>query len=405
MTQQQIATDLFECARKLGNSHDKNSNFIKLPTIINNLAQDIAALKYKPSGFRVFIVVDPKLREIFAPAFRDRLAQQWLVSLIEPAIDKQFIDDSFANRKGKGTHAAIKRAQYFMRKKNNTHYCQIDIQSFFPTIDRRVLIELWKRWLSKLSYDKETLLQIDYVATQIIMQSPINPRPIVSGRRELLSCIPPHKSLFYAKEGVGLPIGSLTSQFFSNLYLNELDQFAKHTLKIKNYLRYVDDIMILGNDPKELICQKNKIDEFLRNRLCLSLHPHKTILQRVNQGANFLGAIVFPHHTYVRERQVRSFKAKVDFFNQLLESSALPFRNAPTGGSWGKCVSEGKCRILSTAAIKQKTLSTLNSYYGLFAHAKSYRLRKKLFFSMGKVGDEIIPANIDFTHFCCVKAV
>jgi len=224
---------------------------MQLPTIVNELVEDIATLKYKPSGFRVFVVVDPKLREIFAPAFRDRLAQQWLVSLIEPDIDKQFIDDSFANRKEKGTHVAIKRVQYFMRKKNNTHYCRIDVQSFFPTIDRRVLFELWKKWLSKLSYDKETLLQIDHVATGIIRQSPIDPKPVVSGRRELLSSIPLHKSLFYAKEGVGLPIGSLSSQFFSNLYLNELDQYAKHTLKIKSYLRYVDDVMILGNDPKE----------------------------------------------------------------------------------------------------------------------------------------------------------
>jgi len=404
MTRQQIAAELFECARKLGNSSDKKKNFMQLPTIVNELAEDIATLKYKPSGFRVFVVVDPKLREIFAPAFRDRLAQQWLVSLIEPAIDKQFIDDSFANRKGKGTHAAIKRAQYFMRKKNNTHYCQIDVQSFFPTIDRRVLFELWKKWLSKLSYDKETLLQIDHVATGIIRQSPIDPKPVVSGRRELLSSIPLHKSLFYAKEGVGLPIGSLSSQFFSNLYLNELDQYAKHTLKIKSYLRYVDDVMILGNDPKELICQKNEIDLFLRKNLKLSLHPNKTILQRVTQGANFLGAIVFPYHTYVRERQVRSFKAKVDFFNRLLDPLKPPFRNAPTGGSWGKCVNQKECYNLSDVVKKRKIISTLNSYYGLFAHSKSYRLRKKLFYSMGRLGNKIIPANMDFTHFCCFKA-
>ena len=122
MTQQQIATELFESARKLGNSNDKRSNFIKLPTIINSLSKDIATLKYKPSGFHVFVVLDPKLREIFAPSFRDRLAQQWLISLIEPTIDKQFIDDNFANRKRKGTHAAIKRAQHFMRKKDNTFF-------------------------------------------------------------------------------------------------------------------------------------------------------------------------------------------------------------------------------------------------------------------------------------------
>ena len=279
MTQKQIAEKLFECARKLGNSQDKKINFVKLPSIINSLAKDITLKSYNPGRFHVFIVLDPKLREIFAPAFRDRLAQQWLISLIEPTINKQFIDDNFANRKQKGTHAAIKRAQHFMRKKDNTYYCQIDIQSFFPSIDRIILLSIWEKWFLKLRYDSQTLLQIDYVAKQIIMQSPIVPYPIVSGKAELLSAIPKNKSLFYAKESIGLPIGSLSSQFFSNLYLNELDQYVKHKLKIKSYLRYVDDMMILGKDKKELICKKNEIDLFLHKNLHLSLHPNKTVLQ------------------------------------------------------------------------------------------------------------------------------
>jgi len=393
MTQLQIAEELYGCARKLGNSRDKKNNLIKLPSIINDLARDIAVSKYKPSGFRVFVVVDPKLREIFAPAFRDRLAQQWLVGLIEPTIDKQFINDSFANRKEKGTHAAIKRLQHFMRQEANTHYCQIDVKSFFPTIDRTILLGLWKRWFTKLSFDAQTLFQLDYVATQIIMQSPIDPRPIISGRRDLLSSIPPHKSLFYAKEGIGLPIGSLSSQFFSNLYLNELDQYIKHTLKIKSYLRYVDDMMILGNNTQKLIRQKDKIDEFLRNQLHLSLHPHKTITQRVDQGSDFLGAIVFPHHSYVRQRQVRSFRAKVDFFNRLLDPLKPPLRNTPTGGAWGKCVSQRECYTIHHTTLKRQILATLNSYYGLFAHAKSYTIRQKLFSTMGKMSETIIPAN------------
>lgn len=402
MTQQQIATELFESARKLGNSNDKRSNFIKLPTIINSLSKDIATLKYKPSGFHVFVVLDPKLREIFAPSFRDRLAQQWLISLIEPTIDKQFIDDNFANRKRKGTHAAIKRAQHFMRKKDNTHYCQLDIQSFFPSIDRGVLLNLWKKWFMKLSYDKETLMQINHVATQIIIQSPTTPYPIISGRAELLSSVPKNKSLFYAKKGIGLPIGSLSSQFFCNLYLNELDQYVKHKLKIKSYLRYVDDMMIFGNNPKELIGLKNEINLFLIQNLHLSLHPNKTILQRVNQGANFLGAIIFPHHTYPRERQIKSLRVKVNFFNKLLDPTNIVLKDIPTGGVWEKYMSRGKC-VLSVEAIKRKILSTINSYYGLFIHSKSYTLRKKLFFSMGRVGDNIIPSNMNFTKFCCFK--
>ena len=402
MTQKQIAEKLFECARKLGNSQDKKINFVKLPSIINSLAKDITLKSYNPGRFHVFIVLDPKLREIFAPAFRDRLAQQWLISLIEPTINKQFIDDNFANRKQKGTHAAIKRAQHFMRKKDNTHYCQLDIQSFFPSIDRGVLLNLWKKWFMKLSYDEETLMQINHVATQIIIQSPTTPYPIISGRAELLSSVPKNKSLFYAKKGIGLPIGSLSSQFFSNLYLNELDQYVKHKLKIKSYLRYVDDMMIFGNNPKELIGLKNEINLFLIQNLHLSLHPNKTILQRVNQGANFLGAIIFPHHTYPRERQIKSLRVKVNFFNKLLDPTNIVLKDIPTGGVWEKYMSRGKC-VLSVEAIKRKILSTINSYYGLFIHSKSYTLRKKLFFSMGRVGDNIIPSNMNFTKFCCFK--
>lgn len=359
-------------------------------------------LKYKPSRFHVFVVQDPKLREIFAPAFRDRLAQQWLISLIEPIINKQFIDDNFANRKKKGTHAAIKRSQYFMRKNINTHYCQIDIKSFFPSIDRTILLNLWKKWFMKFSYDSLTLSQIDYVATQIITQCAVEPYPIISGKKELLLKIPRNKSLFYVKKGMGLPIGSLSSQFFSNLYLNELDQYIKHELKIKSYLRYVDDMMILGNNPKELITQKNKIDLFLQEKLHLSLHPCKTTLQRVNQGANFLGVIVFPHHSYPRKRQIKSLKSKVNFFNKLIDLKKPELLNIPTNGIWRKYISKGKCN-LSMEAIERKIISTLNSYYGLFIHSKSYRLRKKMFFSMGILANKIIPANINFSKFCCFK--
>lgn len=123
MTQLQIAEMLYGCVRNLGNSRDKKSYFLKLPALIHQLSHDIFHRRYAPSVFRVFVVVDPKLREIFSPAFRDRLAQQWMVAMIEPTIDKTFIDDSYANRKGKGTHKAIERLGHFMRKPSNSHYC------------------------------------------------------------------------------------------------------------------------------------------------------------------------------------------------------------------------------------------------------------------------------------------
>lgn len=117
--------------------------------------------------------------------------------------------------------------------------------------------------------------------------------------------MPPHKSLYHAAPGKGLPIGSLTSQFFANVYLNELDQFIKHTLKVRGYLRYVNDFVLLADDPQTLLGWKADIENFLIDRLCIAVHPRKVVLQRCNQGIDFLGTI-FPDHRLARQRSVRS---------------------------------------------------------------------------------------------------
>jgi hypothetical protein len=122
----------------------------------------------------------------------------------------------------------------------------MDIRSFFPSINRRTLLGWWQSELARLPHSDQTCGQLDAVARSIILQNPIIPTPVISGDVRLLRQIPPHKLLFYTQPGIGLPIGSLSSQFFSNVYLNPLDQFIKHQLKIKGYLRYVDDFIILG---------------------------------------------------------------------------------------------------------------------------------------------------------------
>lgn len=164
---------------------------------------------------------------------------------------------------------------------------------------------------------------LDAVATAILTQSPTQPPPRPSGQRHLLAQVPPHKSLFAAPPGVGLPIGSLTSQFFANVYLNELDQFVKHTLKARAYLRYVDDFCLLADDPATLLGWKAQIEAFLRERLHLTLHPHKVVLQRCTQGLDFLGQIVFPHHSLMRQRSVRALRKRIRYFWHLLHPPGL----------------------------------------------------------------------------------
>lgn len=217
--EQHIAAALFECAQLASPSQDKRHAQLGLPQLVLPLARQIANGRYRPQAFTVFAVTDPKLREIFAPAFADRLVQHWLVRQIEPGWDKRFIDDSYANRRGKGTQAALARLQHFMRQPRQRWVMHLDIAAFFPSIDRRILLGLWQRALPGLplahtpkGMDPDAMRPLlDAVATAILTQSPTEPPPRPSGQRHLPAQVPPHKSLFAAAPSVGLPIGSLTS--------------------------------------------------------------------------------------------------------------------------------------------------------------------------------------------------
>jgi hypothetical protein len=176
MTEADIAKQLFACAARAGNSEHKRTHLIELPAVVLPLARAIATGEYQPRPYTVFAVIDPKLREIFAPDFGDRLVQQWLVRHIEPWWDKRFVDDSFANRKGKGTQAAIARLQQFMSQSGQRWYCHMDIRAFFPSIDRSILLQMWRRALPRLPYPRDTRHLLDQVATAIIEEAPPTPR-------------------------------------------------------------------------------------------------------------------------------------------------------------------------------------------------------------------------------------
>ncbi len=396
-----IARQLFACAAEAGNSEQKRAHFIRLPDIVLEQATSIAEGRYRPQPFTVFAVTDPKLREIFAPAFADRLVQQWLVRHIEPWWDKRFIDDSFANRKGKGTHAAIGRLQHFMRQPGHRWACQLDIRAFFPSIDRRILQQLWQDVLPKLPWPVATRRQLDQVATAILTQSPVDPPPQRSGDVALLTQIPPHKSLRGAPPGVGLPIGSLTSQFFANVYLNELDQFVKHSLKVRGYVRYVDDFVLLADDPQTLLGWKAGIERFLHERLRLELHPGKVVLQRCAQGIDFLGCIVHPHHRLIRQRTVRALRRRIAWFCHLLAPERHPWATPPMQGEWRKWLANHPVRHAdgsASPALLKRMLSTLNSYYGLMGHAQTYRLRKHVYHhELGILRAYFLPADKDYS--------
>jgi retron-type reverse transcriptase len=265
-----------------------------------NLAENLMKLRnelafhtYKPVMLKTFIICDPKTRKICKSAFRDRVVHHALVRLIEPIFDKTFIYDSYANRKGKGVHAALKRFDCFKRKvsKNNTRTCHVlkaDIRHYFETVDQEVLIRI----ISKRIKDKRVIWLICRILENYSSK----------------------------QAGKGMPLGNLTSQFFANVYLNELDQFVKHKLRVKHYLRYVDDFVILHSSKEFLENCKAQINNFLRTELKIELHPDKSKIIPLCKGISLLGFRTFYYNKLLRKSNLQKFlrklaelKEKVDF--------------------------------------------------------------------------------------------
>ncbi len=251
------------------------------------LRNELLFQTYKPQPLKTFILRDPKTRKISKSHFKDRVVHHALCNIIEPIFDKTFIHDSFANRLGKGTLNAIKRFDFFKKRasRNNKKTCYVlkaDIRQYFDTVDHGILLSL----IQKRVKDKRIL---SLIATILVN----------------------HKT---KEVGMGMPLGNLTSQFFANIYLHELDRFVKHHLKAKYYIRYVDDFVILHQSKNQLKQYKEKINNFLKNHLALTLHPVKSTILTLPKGVGFLGFRIFFHHHLLRKKNMNRFERR---FNQL----------------------------------------------------------------------------------------
>jgi len=253
------------------------------------LQNDLINQTYHHGGYREFIVNDSKKRRIQAASFRDRVVHHALCNIIEPIFDQTFIFDSYACRKDKGTHKAVKRLKTFLRSaafsqresKNAVPkiYClQCDISKYFDNINHRILFGI----LQKRIGDEKVLWLI----------------------QEILNSN-------NANTGKGIPIGNLTSQLFANVYLNGLDQYVKRVLKQRHYLRYMDDFLILGIGKWELWQIKREIADFLQTKLKLNLHPKKANVFPVEQGIEFLGYRNFLNYRVLRKSTVKRFIKKM----------------------------------------------------------------------------------------------
>jgi hypothetical protein len=333
-----------DCRRQKRNTHNAIRFEINAEENILRLEKELQDHSYHPSRSVLFAARKPKLREIFAADFPDRIVHHILVNALENIWEPIFIHDSYASRDEKGTHKAVKRLQGFLRRitrngRIRAFYLQLDIKGFFNNIDKDILFSLIKARVS----DPEVL----WLTKKIIFWD-CTTSYIRRGPKDLLGRIPESKSLFGKENKRGLPIGNLTSQFFSNVYLNELDQFIKHTLKCRYYVRYVDDFVLLSRDREELIRCRDEIEQFLKYRLGITLHPVRRKLLPVSTGIDFLGYVVRHNYILVRRRVVNNLRAKIQEFKKHKVKNWKKFR------------------------------SVVASYAGHLKHANSFRLQGKL---------------------------
>lgn len=316
------------------------------------LLNDLKTRQYKISRHIYFIATKPTPREIFAADFRDRVVHHLLYNEIYSIFDADFIADSYANRIGKGTHSAVKKLRDNMKQVKQESgggwALKLDMRSFFRSINKYILYNLLEKKIAGNSEENssEWVYEILWLIKIILFHNPTK-NFIYRGETILQNLIPKHKSLFYSGDR-GLPIGNLTSQFFANIYLNELDHFIVKKLGVKYYVRYVDDLVIVDALKHKLKTLIPIIDRFLQVNLELQLHPGKIRLQEMRKGVDFLGYFIKPSHILVRQKVVKRFK---DRLRRSLDSDGF----------------------LSTICIPM-----IKSYLGHLGHASSFRLQRDL---------------------------
>lgn len=280
---------------------------LRLADNIVQLHGELASFSYAHGPYLAFNISDPKPRNIHKAEVRDRVLHHAIYRQLYPFFDKTFIAHSFSCRIDKGVHKALHRFKVCGLKVSKNHtrtvwVLKCDIKKFFASIDHEKLLEILASYIP----DKSTLRLLEEVINSFCFQQP----------------------------GRGLPLGNLTSQLFCNVYMNEFDQFVKHKLKIKHYLRYADDFVFLSESRDWLLDQVAKISEFLHQRLGLSLHPDKVFIKTLASGVDFLGWVNFPYHRVLRNttrrRMLKGIKKRPK--NETLQSYLGLIRHGNTFG-------------------------------------------------------------------------
>lgn len=282
----------------------------RLMTNILSLHNNLKYETYKHSEYEAFNISDPKSRNIHKASVRDRLLHHLVYKNLYPFFDKTFISDSYSCRLGKGMHKALNKFRNYARRasKNSTKTCWVlkcDIKKFFASVDHLILKDILEKYIE----DKKVL--------------------------NLLSKI---IDSFSASENKGLPLGNLTSQLLVNIYMNKFDQFIKHQLKTKYYIRYADDFVVLSENRDWLLEILPQIKNFLSEKLKLKMHPNKVSIQTFASGVDFLGWVHFTDHRVLRnttkrrilkalEKEKVKYESIQSYLGLLQHGNAMKIRN------------------------------------------------------------------------------
>jgi hypothetical protein len=344
----------FDCRSGKRNTHNAAIFEESLENNLMALYRELMSGDYTPGRSICFAIGTLKLREIWAADFRDRIVQTLLYNRYRELFHRTFIYDSYACIPGKGTLRAGERLEAFVRKATGGYtkeawFLKADVANFFVGINKTILFEILKKKIVKGSWRD--------LCWAILFKDP-REGVLVKGNKKLLASVPKRKSLYHVDENFGLPVGNVTSQFFANIYLNELDQFVKHSLKRKYYIRYVDDLVILGEGPEELNDCYAKINSFLQNSLGLHLHENKKELNKTHVGINFVGYIVKHHRKYSRRMTMANLNSKLEV-------------------------------MIQKPNLTERDLAVINSYLGLLRQVSGYNKRKGLKMRLQLVGVEL----------------
>lgn len=295
---------------------------------IFQLSRDLQSRKYRHGTYSSFSINDPKPRNIHKATVRDRILHHAVFSALNPIFEPTFIANSFSCRIGKGTHKGVDTLARIAQavSRNNSKPCfalKCDVEKFFASVDHCILLGI----IRKRIRDKDALWLLE----------------------EIIGSFFSDRSTLFERKG--LPIGNLTSQLFANVYLNVFDQFVKNKLKVKNYLRYTDDFVIVADNRQYLENLIAPIRAFLVNRLKLTLHPKKISIRTFHQGIDFLGYVIMPHYRLLRTKTRQRIYRKL-----------------------GQRVSEYRGGTITRETLEQ----SLQSYLGVLSHADAFQLSQDL---------------------------